>query len=215
MPEIAELVAQTLLTIRAVGFAPYAPITFKSGIVSPVYVDNRILPFYPDSWRTVISGFAHCIQQENIGHDIIAGVAVGGIPHSAALAYEMGTPFVFIRKETKEHGKQKRIEGGEVAGRTVLLIEDLITTGGSSLNAAQALREAEAQVNDVLAIVSYGFRAAHIAFQTAKINLHTLTNFEAILGIAKEQGYFKTDELDIILDWFNDPHGWAGRHGHL
>lgn len=215
MSEIAHVVAETLLNIGAVGFAPYEPITFKSGIISPIYVDNRTLPFYPDAWRTVIHSFATLMQTEGIHGDVIAGVAVGGIPHSAALAYETGMPSVFIRKETKEYGKQKRVEGGNIRNKTVLLIEDLVTTGGSSLNAAQALREESASVNDVLAIVSYGFKAAQVAFQTAKVNLHTLTHFEIILDIAKQRGYFGQDELNIIYDWFNDPHGWAGRHGHL
>jgi orotate phosphoribosyltransferase len=204
-------VAKALLDIGAVGFAPEQPVTFKSGIISPVYVDNRTLPFHPQQWRVVIEAFAQLAQ--TIEHDIIAGVAVGGVPHSAALAYHLQRPSVFIRKVAKEHGKAKRIEGGDVGERRVLLIEDLVTTGSSSLSGVDALRDADANVQNVLAIVSYDFAEARAAFQATNITLRTLTTFTTILNVAAARGLFTTKQSDVISDWFNDPRHWATRHG--
>lgn len=209
MEELHTRVARALLEINAVGFSPDKPITFKSGILSPVYVDNRILPFYPAQWHTVVEGFETLIAVEKPIFDTLAGVAVGGIPHSSALAYSMGRPSVFVRKEAKEHGKQKRVEGGNVRGRQVLLVEDLVTTGGSSLDGINALRAEGAVVEHVLAIVSYGFAEAQKAFVQANIKLHTLTNFTAILEEALMMGKLGEAEIGVINDWFKDPYTWG------
>ena len=158
-------IAKALLDIGAVGFSPAAPITFKSGIRSPVYVDNRQLIYHPAAWQAIIDGFKSHIESQPIEYDLVAGVAVGGVPHSSALAYMLKAPSVFIRKETKSHGAGNRIEGGPVRARRVLLVEDLVTTGGSSLSAVDCLRESGAQVTDVLAIISYDFRESAAAFQ--------------------------------------------------
>lgn len=197
-----------MLDIGAVGFAPRKPITFKSGIVSPVYVDNRILIYHPDPWHKVVKGFASLIADLALEFDLIAGVAVGGVPHSSALAYVLNKPSVFIRKESKGHGKGQRIEGGAVAGKTVLLVEDLVTTGGSSLSAVAALREAGAVVNDMVAIVSYGFAEARAGFDKARVKLHTLTDFDALLEGALQRGIFRARDETVIRAWFADPHHW-------
>ncbi len=204
-------VARALLEIRAVGFTPSKPITFKSGILSPVYVDNRTIPFHPHQWTIIIEGFQSLITTEKIVSDIIAGVAVGGVPHSAALSYLIKQPSVFIRKEAKEHGKGRRIEGGEVAGKHVLLIEDLVTTGGSSLSGVEALREEGAHVTDMLAIVSYGFEEATQAFANANVRLHTLTDFATILTEASSMQLFTDTEEALIQDWLSDPYTWKDR----
>lgn len=206
-----QRVAKALLDIGAVGFAPRAPITFKSGIVSPVYVDNRILIYHPDPWHVVVEGFASAIADAALEFDLIAGVAVGGVPHSSALAYALGTPSVFIRKESKGHGKGQRIEGGDVAGKTTLLVEDLVTTGGSSLSAVAALRETGATVNDLLTIVSYGFAEARAAFKEAQVQLHSLTDFDALLdGAAQRRMLDERDEI-VIRAWLADPYGWGAK----
>jgi orotate phosphoribosyltransferase len=204
-------VARALLDIEAVGFSPQTPVTFKSGIVSPVYVDSRSLPYHPVQWRLVIDAFRGLA--EGLTFDVIAGVAVGGIPHSAALAYVMQKPSVFVRKAAKEHGSKKLVEGGDVLDKRVLLVEDVVTTGGSSLQAVASLRGAGAVIEHVLAIVSYEFTESKEAFAAAGVRLRTLTNFAVMTQAALEMGKFGDEEMDIIGDWFHDPHGWAARHG--
>lgn len=205
-------IAKALLNINAVGFSPQSPITFKSGIISPVYVDNRQLIFHPQEWHTIVEGFQSLIELETPEFDVIAGVAVGGVPHSSALAYLLNEPSVFIRKEAKEHGKGNRVEGGNVEGNRVLLVEDLVTTGGSSLSGVEALRESGATVTDMLAIVSYGFTEAQEAFEQTQVNLQTLTNFDIILDVALSENRFSSDEADIIREWFDNPHTWGEKY---
>ena len=207
--EPKQSIASALLEIGAVGFSPAAPITFKSGIRSPVYVDNRRLTFHPAAWRAVIAGCLALIEARALQLDVLAGVALGGVAHCAAIAYELQLPAVFIRKEAKAHGKSQRIEGGAVAGRRVLLVEDLVTTGGSSLSAVRALREADATVCDVLAIVSYGFAEAQAAFRQADLRLHTLTDFSAILQAAQAAETLDKAELDAVRAWLADPYQWG------
>ena len=213
MQAVHTEVAKILVDIGAVNFTPHAPVTFKSGIVSPVYVDNRIIPYHPDAWKTVIAGFQAITDAQSIPFDIIAGIAAAGIPHSAALGYRLGKPSLFIRKEAKEHGQKKRIEGGDVAEKRVLLVEDLITTGGSSISGVMALREAGAQVNDCMAIVSYGFNEANTAFKQAGVNLHTLTTFPTILEYAREQGKISETVLKSVHSWMQAPHAWGEHNG--
>lgn len=205
---MSSSVAWTLLEIGAVGFSLKKPITFKSGILSPVYVDNRILPYHPAQWHVIIDGFKALIAEKALPYDVIAGVAVGGVPHSSALAYVLGAPSVFVRKESKEHGKAQRIEGGVVEGQRVLLIEDMVTTGWSSLDAVEALRSAGAVVTDVCAIISYGFPEAVAAFQAADVHLHTLTTFDAILLSADMMGKLPATEAEVVRGWMQNPRGW-------
>ena len=203
--------AKALLDIGAIGFSPDAPITFKSGIRSPVYVDNRQLIYHPAAWHVIIEGFNSLIESRQLPFDIIAGVAVGGVPHSSALAYIMSRPSVFIRKESKGHGMGNRVEGGAVAGRRVLLVEDLVTTGGSSLSAVEALRAAGAIVTDALAIISYGFDEARLAFDRADIALHTLTDFQSLLEMAEGDRLLNGQQLTQIRRWLADPYGWVAQ----
>ena len=202
-------IASALLDIGAVGFTPETPITFKSGIRSPVYVDNRRLTFHPQAWRVVIEGFVTAIDARALEFAALAGVALGGVAHCAAIAWQIGKPAAFVRKETKAHGAGKRIEGGDVDGLRVLLVEDLVTTGGSSLSGVAALREAGATVADVCAIVSYGFVEAEAAFARADLRLHTLTDFEAIVQETQARGSLDSAQLAIVRGWLADPHNWG------
>jgi orotate phosphoribosyltransferase len=210
---ITQQAARALLEINAVGFSPQKPVTFKSGIKSPVYVDNRRLPYHPTQWRVVVNGFASLIEDLDLSFDVLAGVETAGIPHCAALSYSIERPMVYVRKQAKEHGTQKLVEGGDVNGKHVLLIEDLVTTGESSLKGVAALRAEGAVVTDCFAIVSYGFKEKIEAFKAANVRLHKLTVFPTILAIALEMGKFSDVEKIIIEDWLNDPHGWAARQG--
>ena len=204
-------VAQALLEIGAMGFSPHAPVTFKSGMLSPVYVDNRRLISFPDQWHTVIEHFGQLIERENISFDIIAGIEAAGIPHSSALAFVLHRPSVFVRKQAKGHGQKRRIEGDDVSGKRVLLVEDMVSTGGSSLSGVAALRESGAIVEDCLSISSFGFSMSRVAFAAAGVRLHTLAPFTTIAQEALDQGYFGTDEMAIIQAWLQDPHGWANQ----
>lgn len=205
----AQAVAQALLSIKAVGFVVDNPITFKSGIVSPVYIDNRRFPFHPESWKVIMQSFEQLIEENNLAFDIIAGIETAGIPHSAALGYALEVPSVFVRKSAKDHGTKKMIEGGEVKGTTVLLLEDHITTGGSSLAGVEALRDADATVHDCIAITSYGFKEAAESFSKAEVSLHTLTSFDQILPLAVETGIISRAEKAVVTSWLSNPKGWA------
>jgi orotate phosphoribosyltransferase len=209
LDDIQKQAARALLDSEAVVFKPHAPITFKSGILSPVYVDNRRLPFWPEQWRIVIEGLQALIAARTISYDVIAGIAAGGIPHSAALAYTLKKPSVFVRKEAKEHGTRGQIEGGDVAQQRVLLVEDMVTTGGSSLASVEALRASGAIVNDCLCITSYGFAEATQAFEAAGVRLHPLAPFNVIVLEASHRGLFDADALALIEAWMRDPHHWG------
>lgn len=204
-----KVVAAALLRIKAVGFTPKQPITFKSGIISPVYVDNRRLPFYPKEWQKIITGFESIVSDQHLRFDVIAGIETAGIPHSAALGYALKKPSVFVRKKVKDHGTKSRVEGGDVTGKKVLLIEDHITTGGSSLAGVEALRASGAIVETCLAITDYGFAEATAAFAAANINLITLTTFPIIMELALKQNLFTKKEHRIINQWFVNPHDWG------
>lgn len=208
-------VAEALVTIGGVGFRPAEPITFKSGIQSPVYCDNRRFPFHPAEWAKVIAGFQRVIADDGVVFDVIGGIEAAGIPHSAALGYAMRRPSIFIRKEAKSHGAKKRIEGGDVAGKRVLLVEDLVTTGMSSLSAVEALRAEGAIVTDCLAIISYGFAEARESFAAAGVTLHATTTFEEVLKVALERGAIDERGAEIVRDWLRDPQGWAARQGFV
>lgn len=206
-------VAEALIEIHGVGFRPADPITFKSGMKSPVYCDNRMFPFWPKQWSKVIHGFERLIVNDNIPFDVIGGIEAAGIPHSAALGFSMGRPSVFVRKESKEYGTKKRVEGGNVAGKRALLVEDLVTTGMSSLSGVEALRGEGATVSDCLAIISYNFHEAHEKFEVAGVRLHALTTFEEVLKIAEARSIIDTVGAASVRDWLSEPRGWAARRG--
>jgi len=212
--DIAVQVARVLLDIGAVTFAPQSPITFKSGMISPVYVDNRRLPYWPEQWQVVIQAFQQVINEHHIQFEVIAGIETAGIPHSAALGYIMRKPSVFVRKQPKDHGMKNRVEGGDVANKRVVLIEDLITTGGSSLSGIAALRTEGAIVEHCLIIVSYGFAQATQAFEQAGVRLHTLTSFPVIVEEAVRRGQFNGQEQTMIENWLRDPIHWAEQNGY-
>ena len=201
-------IARALLNVRAVSFSPHTPYTFKSGIKSPVYVDNRVLVYFPDEWHSIVDGFRSLINSHDLKYDVIAGVAVGGVPHSSALAYVSERPSVFIRKGSKQHGKGKQIEGGDIESKLVVLVEDHVTTGSSTIKAVQALRNERAQVSDVLAIISYGLEEAVSSFERERLNLFTLTDFETLLQEAHNLGVLTLEQIDQINLWFADPRAW-------
>lgn len=208
---MSRIIASALLEIGGVSFRPEDPITFKSGILSPVYCDNRRFPFFPRAWRQVIEGFVELIAEAGLKFDVVGGIEAAGIPHSAALGFVTATPSVFIRKTAKDHGTKRRVEGGDVADRRVLLIEDLVTTGLSSLAGVEALRSEGAIVSDCLAIISYRFPEAVQQFEHAKVRLHTLTSFGEVLDLASEQELVTAEQAASVTAWLHDPHGWRAQ----
>lgn len=202
----ARAVARALLDAGTVTLRPEDPVTFKSGLRSPVYVDNRQLTSRPAQWRVVIEAF----EEELPAADglVIAGVESAGIPHSSALAFSTSRPSVFVRKEAKGHGLGRRIEGGDVRGRNVVLVEDMVTSGGSSLSAVAALRNAGAIVTECLAIITYGFGDAIAAFEAARCRLATLTAFDIVVDEARASGVINDEGADLVRRWLADPHGW-------
>lgn len=201
--------AQALLAAGVVGFAFDAPRTFKSGIKSPVYLDNRKLLTHPHEWHVVIRAMASIVDMLGIPDLVVAGIETAGIPHSSALAYKMRLPTVFVRKQTKDHGLQRRIEGGEVYGRSVVLIEDQITTGSSSMSGVMALRDAGAAVEHLIAITSYGFPEADAAFEHAGVKLHVMVGFNELLPAVRASGRLSETQQASLDAWLADPVGWT------
>jgi orotate phosphoribosyltransferase len=202
-------VARALLEAGCIVVRPESPVTFTSGLRSPVYVDNRRLISHPRPWRVVVEALVAASRRLVLPAEIVAGVESSGIPHSSAVAFAAGLPSVFVRKAARDHGMSRRIEGGDVAGRRVVLIEDMVTTGGSSLSAIEALRGADATVSDCLAIVSYGFPEAVGAFADAGVSLAVLTTFKTVLDEAVATGGVKMGAAAVVQDWLADPHGWT------
>lgn len=212
-----KLVAEALIAAEAVFFVPDAPVTFASGIRSPVYMDTRRLLAVPKLWRAVIEELtkAACGPEGGAaagtdnGVEIVAGVAVGGIPHSTAVALRAGLPSCFVRKQAKEHGRGKAIEGAEVKGRRVVLVEDVITTGGSSLDAVASLQAAGAEVVRCVAIAGYDLDGASQKFAEAGVSLRLLAPFPAVLGAAQASGCFPSETVEEAHRWHQDPHNWS------
>lgn len=212
MTQESRAVVQAILSAGVVGFAFEAPRTFKSGLKSPVYLDNRKLLMHPVSWRVIINALTLIVRRLSIPAPVIAGTETAGIPHSAALAYNLLLPTVFVRKQAKEHGLQQRIEGGDVKGHDVVLVEDQVTTGGSSLSAVQALRDAGATVSHCLAITSYGFESAERAFTEVHVQLHVLVGFSDILAELRATELLTTTQLDSLERWRADPQRWSAEN---
>jgi orotate phosphoribosyltransferase len=206
---VEQKVAQELIKIGAVKFVPENPITFKSGIIAPIYVDNREFPFYPSSWKVVVEGFQELIKKNNINFDIIAGVAVGGIPHSAVLGFSLNKSSIFIRKEAKDHGTKSLVEGGNIKGKKVILIEDLVSTGGSSLKAVKEIRNAGGIIDECLVIVSYSFPEAKENFKNNNTKLFALTSVPVIIEEALKLGQITEEQMKEIKEWFLDPYKWG------
>lgn len=205
---IAAKTARHLLEIKAVKLSPHDPFTWASGILSPIYCDNRVALSFP-AVRTFLK---LCLAEQSASFgsfDVVAGVATAGIPHGVLLADALGKPFIYVRSSAKDHGRRNLIEGELPAGQRVLVIEDLISTGGSCLMAAEALREAGAKVVGVLAIFQYGFAKASAAFAEKNIPFQTLTNYDVLVQEAARIGYVTEEDLNTLRQWRENPEGWG------
>lgn len=206
-------IAKILLEIKAVALNVKTPYRYTSGILSPIYCDNRLIISYPEKRKQVIDGFVNLIKESGLEFDVVGGTATAGIPHAAWIADRLNVPMVYIRDKAKGHGKKNQIEGKLEAGQKVLVIEDLISTGGSSVRAGLATREAGGVVTDCVAIFTYQMETAKKQFEEAGINLHTLSNFAALMDVAAQEGYITEEEKGIALEWNKDPQGWGKKMG--
>ncbi|HZH70810.1 MAG TPA: orotate phosphoribosyltransferase [Flavobacteriaceae bacterium] len=207
--ETAQKTAELLLQINAIKLQPQNPFLWASGWKSPIYCDNRITLSYPPIRNYIREQMARQIEELYGKPDVIAGVATGAIGIGMLVADYMNLPFVYVRPEAKSHGRQNQIEGKLDSNQTVVVIEDLISTGKSSLNAVKALEEAEANVKGMIAIFSYGFQTATENFAKAKIQLHTLSNYQHLLEQAQKSNYIAASELEVLNSWNKNPERWG------
>jgi orotate phosphoribosyltransferase len=201
-------IAEFLLQIKAVKLSPKKPFTWASGWKSPIYCDNRKTLSYPAVRTYIRQQFVHVINHEFGRPDMIAGVATGGIAHGALVAHDMGLPFVYVRSNAKDHGMKNQVEGDLTTGRSVVVVEDLVSTGSSSLNAVAALRDAGCEVKGMVSIFTYGFDEAVKAFEKEKVKLHALSNYQVLLDQAMHDSYITEKDLLSLNEWRKDPANW-------
>ncbi len=209
---VPQQIARILLRSKAVALRPMVPFRFASGLLSPIYCDNRILISLPRQRRQVVRRLAEAVRQDHIPVDVVAGTATAGIPHAAWLAEELRLPMVYVRSQSKAHGKEGQVEGLLTAGQRAVVVEDLVTTGGSSLGSVAALRQAGAVVEHVLAIFTYAFPAAETAFAQAGVRLHALTSLPVLLDVAVAERWLSGDERNTVAAWAQDPAAWSAAH---
>lgn len=201
-------IAQSLLQIKAIKLSPANYFTWASGWHSPIYCDNRVTLSYPEVRKQIYEAFARLIASKYPDAEVIAGVATGAIAHGALVAEAMGLPFIYVRSAPKSHGMTNQIEGRYEKGQKIVVVEDLISTGGSSLAAVEALRDAGCEVSGMTAIFTYAFPTAVENFQRAGVTLDTLSDYPTMIAIAAEQGYVKDSELATLEEWRHDPANW-------
>jgi len=203
-------IASKLLQIKAIKLSPQNPFTWASGIKSPIYCDNRIVLSYPRVRHSVIEALQQSAHEMGT-FNMIAGVATAGIAHGALLAHALDLPFVYVRSKTKGHGRQNRVEGELRGNERVLVVEDLISTGGSCLEAVKVIRDRGCQVEGVLAIFSYGFERAKNAFADAECPFNTLTNYDILVEEAIKSGYISVADQSSLQAWRKNPEEWGAK----
>ena len=206
--EIGKQLAKSLLQINAIILQPGNPFTWASGWRSPIYCDNRKILSFPKSRTYIRQSLVKVISKHYGSANIIAGVATGAIAHGALVAEEMGLPFIYVRSAKKEHGKQNRVEGAYNSGQSVIVIEDLISSGKSSLEAVEALRKEGLNVKGLISIFTYGFDAAAKNFKKANCEFISLCNYSTLLQVAVKQDYIKQSDLEVLEKWRKNPSKW-------
>ena len=206
-----EEIARVLLEKKAVTLNAKDPFTFVAGIRSPIYCDNRQMIAYPEEREQIIDAFIN--ESRNYDFDIVAGTSTAGIPWASWMSNKLNKPMAYIRGSKKGHGAGNQIEGASVNGKKVLIIEDLISTGGSSFSAVEAVREAGGSCVAVVAIFTYDFKKAGKIFKEGDCELLTITNFSTLANVAKKDGILTDRELALVLGWNKDPQNWGPKHG--
>ena len=219
MSEYGLKLAEAGLKIKAIKLNPEKPFLWASGYHMPIYNDNRMFLFYPEYRKLIIDGFTSIIKSNNIDVKIIAGTSTAGIPHGALLAEKLGLPFIYIRDKPKSHGLKNQIEGidaeSDLKYNKVLVIEDLISTGGSSAKAVQAVRDANGIVEYCISIFSYGLDKAASAFNKLNVpcNTYSILTYDILLNAAKNIDYISNSQIELLKEWKNSPFEWGQKHG--
>ena len=208
MKKLDQLLAEKLLKISAIKLQPEIPFVWASGWNSPIYTDNRKTLSYPDIRSFIKVELCRLIMENFTDVDAIAGVATGAIAQGALVADTLGLPYVYVRSTPKNHGLENLIEGNLLPGQKVVVIEDLISTGGSSLKAVEAIRNAGCEVVGMAAIFTYGFPVAEEAFKNANVTLCTLSNYNSMFEAALVSGYIKDGDIETLKEWRKDPANW-------
>lgn len=213
MTDIEKLIAKDLLSIKAVFFRPDEPFTWASGIKSPVYCDNRLTLTAPEVRSDVENCLAETIKREYPDAEVLMGTSTAGIAHAAITAHIMGLPMGYVRSGAKDHGRQNQIEGRLLPGQKVVVVEDLISTGGSVIEVVNVLREAGAQVLGIVSIFTYGMQKGIERLRDANVKNISLTNFDVISQIAAEESYIRPEDVARLIAFRNDPsdESWIGR----
>lgn len=198
---MTQNIAQSLLEIKAVTLSPEDPYTWSSGIKSPIYCDNRVTLAYPEIRENIYQGLIQMIKEHAQDVEIISGTATAGIPHAAFVADQLKLPMSYVRSKSKGHGKGNQIEGALSKGKKVVVIEDLISTGGSSINAVEALIKDGAEVLGVFAIFTYGINKAEEAFKEINVPFYTLSNYDELISVAEKEGYIENKDIKTLKAW--------------
>ena len=206
--DTAKKTAEFLLQIKAIKLSPSEPFNWASGWKSPIYCDNRITLSFPAVRNFLKEEIAKLVEEKHGKPDVIAGVATGAIAIGVLVAQELGVPFVYVRPEAKKHGRKNQIEGHIEKGQNVVVIEDLISTGKSSLQAVEALKEADVNIKGMVAIFTYGFDIAENNFKESNVELTTLSSYEYLLEQALDNKYISEKELNTLQDWRSNPSQW-------
>lgn len=207
--EIEQKIAEFLLQIKAIKLQPTNPFAWASGWKSPIYCDNRITLSHPSIRTYIRQKLAELVQEEFGSCSVVAGVATAGVPQGVLVAQDLGLPFIYVRSKAKDHGTQSLIEGEINPGQRVVVVEDLISTGKSSIQAVNALRDAGYEVAGLVAIFSYGFDIATENFAEAKCRFSTLSNYSALIEYAAEHNFIQKNDIELLSDWRKNPSAWG------
>lgn len=200
---MSKLIAKSLLDIEAVSLSPNEMFTWSSGIKSPIYCDNRVTLGYPEVREAIRDGLIQLIEKHFLDVEVVSGTATAGIPHAAYISDKMSLPMNYVRSKSKSHGKQNQIEGALSNNKKVVVVEDLISTGGSSITAVNALREAGADVLGVVAIFTYGLSKADEMFKDAKVPFYTLSHYDELIEVAQAEGKISEADIETLINWRN------------
>ena len=204
-----NLIAEKLLEINAVALKPEEPFTWTSGLRPPIYCDNRLTLSFPEVRKAIAGGLKQLIEKNFAGTEVVAGTATAGIPHAAWVSDLMDLPMCYVRSKAKGHGKGNQIEGKAEAGQKVVVVEDLISTGGSVVTAVNALKEAGCDVLGVVSIFTYGLEKGKRVFEEEEITSFSLTDFSTLIEVAINKGYVSSENQESLLSWSKDPAAWS------